>query len=111
MPYRLIKPNPLRGYPDFVAAPTEELRLQRPDGPPDAPLIIEEETPRREFLHIRVIWDRWTGVPGEDRGRVIMDAYHHMHGAEIVLKINSVLGLTLTEAQRLGVENGVLSAA
>ena len=111
MPYRLIEPAPLREYPDLVAALTEELRLQRPDGPSNAPFIVEEKTPRHDFLHVRVIWDRWAGVPGEDRGRVIMDAYQQVRGTQAVLKINSVLGLTPAEAQRLGVEDGVLSAA
>ena len=45
MPYKLIEPEPLAEYPDLVEDLTEELRLQRPDGPPDAPLIVEEETP------------------------------------------------------------------
>ena len=45
MPYKLIEPEPLREHPDLVADLAEELRLQRPDGPADAPLIIEEKTP------------------------------------------------------------------
>ncbi len=111
MPYKLIEPEPLAEYPGLVEDLAEELRLQRPDGPADAPFIVEEKTPRHDFLHVRVIWDRWAGVPGEDRGRVIMDAYQRVQGTETVLKINSVLGLTPAEAKKLGVENGVLSAA
>ncbi len=111
MPFKLIEPEPLREHPDLVTALAEELRLQRPDGPADAPLIIEELTPRRDFLHVQVIWDRWLGIPGEDRGRVIMDAYQQVRGTDTVLKISSVLGLTHAEAKKLGVENGVLSAA
>ena len=111
MPYKLIEPEPLHEHLDLVADLAEELRLQRPDGPTEAPLIIEEKTPRRDFLHVQVIWDRWAGIPGEDRGRVIMDAYQQIRGMETVLKISSVLGLTSAEAQRLGVEHSVLSAA
>ena len=111
MPYRLIEPKPLREYHDLVTVLAEELRLQRPDGPADAPPIIEEKTPRSDFLHIQVTWDRWLGIPGEDRGRVIMDAYQQVRGTDTVLKISSVLGLTPAEAQKLGVEHGVLSAA
>ena len=111
MPYKLIEPEPLRQYPDLLAALVAELRLQRPDGPEDAPFILEERTPRHDFLHVQVIWDRWAGVPVEDRGRVIMDAYQYVRGVETVLKISSALGLTHADAKKLGVENGVLQAA
>lgn len=109
MPYKLIQPEPLREYPDLVSDLAEELRLQRPDGPEDAPYVFEEAT-RQDFLHVRVLWDRWASIPGEDRGRVIMDAYQQVRGAEAVLKINSVLGLTHAEARKLGVEQQLLAA-
>jgi hypothetical protein len=111
MPYRLIAPPPLQEYPDLVDALAEELRLQRPDGPEDAPYIIEEQSSFHDFLHVRVLWDRWQGIPGEDRSRVIMDAYDKVRGTQTVLKMNSVLGLTLPEARKLGVADALLHAA
>ncbi len=104
MPYKLILPEPLPEYPDLVAALVEELRLERPDGPKDAPLIIEEKVRHHDFFYVKVFWDRWEGIGGEARGRVIMDAYCEVRGAEAVLKITNALGLTHTEARRLGVE-------
>ena len=53
-----------------------------------------------------VLWDRWAVVLSEDR----MDAYQQVRGAEAVLKINSVLGLTHAEARKLGVEQQLLAA-
>lgn len=110
MPYKQIQPEPLREYPELVGLLAEELHLKRPDGPENAPYVFEETT-RQDFRHVRVLWDRWAGVPGEDRGRVIMDACQQVRGAEAVLRINSALGLTHAEARKLGVEQQFLAAA
>ena len=105
MPFKQIIPEPPRAYPELTDVLAEELRLARPDGPEDAPYIIEEHSPRHGFLHIQVIWDAWQDVPTEERGRIIMDAYERVRGTvEVVTKINSVLGLTHAEARRLGRE-------
>ncbi|MBV9850417.1 MAG: hypothetical protein JO250_12140 [Armatimonadetes bacterium] len=104
MPYKFIAAEKPKIDPNFAEAIAQELRLQRPDGPPDAPIIIEEETPRGSHLYVRVIWDAWGDVPMEERGRIILDAYQKAQGADAVLKISNVLGLTHAEARRLGVE-------
>ena len=76
-----------------------------PDTDPAAPAITEEEQ-RGNYLRVAVIWDEWTDQTPEDRGRVIMDAYEKVRPSD-VLRITIALGLTHTEAQRLGV--GALS--
>ena len=68
MPFKQIIPEPPRAYPELTDALTEELRLARPDGPEDAPYIIEEHSPRHGFLHIQVIWDAWQDVPPRSGG-------------------------------------------
>lgn len=104
MPYKFIAADKPTIDPNFVDAIAQELRLQRVDGPPDAPIVIEEETPRGDHLYVRVIWDGWADVPMEDRGRIILDSYQKAQGADAVLKISNALGLTHAEARRLGVE-------
>jgi len=111
VPYRLIKPDPPRQYPDLAATLAEELRLQQPDGPPDAPLIIEEQMRFTDRIHVTVIWDLWAKIAFEDRSRIILDAYERVRGASAILTLSAALGLTHADAKKLGVENGVLSAA
>lgn len=79
----------------------KELQRNQPTGPASAPQIIEEEK-RGNFLHVTVIWDAWKDVAGEDRGRIIMDAYDQQRPAE-VSRIAVALGLTHAEADRLGI--------
>ncbi|MGI4789989.1 MAG: hypothetical protein ACRYFS_14205 [Janthinobacterium lividum] len=110
MPYRFI-PAPSPTYdPSYVNAIAQELRLMRDDGSPDAPMIIEEQMPYSDRIHVTVIWDRWAETAPEDRSRVILDAYERVRGSESILNLSAALGLTHADAKNLGVENGVLSA-
>lgn len=111
MPYRLIPAVEPSLDPAYVDAIAQELRLMRPDGSPDAPLIIEEQTRHSDRIHVTVIWDRWGSVAPEDRSRIILDAYERVRGASAILTLSAALGLTHAEAKKLGVEDGVLSAA
>lgn len=111
MPYKLIPAVEPTFDPVYVDAIAQELRLMRPDGDPDAPLIIEEQTHHSDRTHVTVIWDLWGKVAPEDRSRIILDAYERVRGASAILTLSAVLGLTHAEAKKLGVENGVLSAA
>ena len=108
MPFRRIIPNELASHPDLVERIAEELIAERPDGPPDAPEIIEEQVPRGRNIYVTVIWDAWDRIDKQERGRVIMDAYQKVRGAEQTLNISAALGLTHQEANRLGIENTVL---
>lgn len=103
MPYKLIPALAPRIDPNFVAAIAQELRLQRPDGPANAPAIIEEQVPRSDRLYVTVVWDEWNDISPEDRGRIILDAYERVRGTDIAQRISVALGLTHTESQRLGV--------
>jgi hypothetical protein len=88
-------------YRSLVGKLAKELQRNEPTGPATAPQIIEEEQ-RGNFLHVTVIWDAWKGVVGEDRGRIIMDAYEQQRPADVT-RITIALGLTHAEADRLGV--------
>ena len=111
MPYKLILAPEPELDPDFVDAVAQELRLMRSDGPPDAPLIIEEQMPRSSRIHVTVIWDQWASAVPEDRSRIILSAYERVRGPESILTLSAALGLTHADAKKLGVENGVLQAA
>ncbi len=54
-------------------------------------------------MHVTVIWDAWGNVPREGRGHIIFDAYREVGGEEEVRSISIALGLTHTEADRLGI--------
>lgn len=111
MPYKLVPAMVPAFDPAYVDAIAQELRLMRPDGDPDAPLIIEEQMRLTDRIHVTVIWDLWGRVAPEDRSRIILDAYERVRGASAILTLSAALGLTHAEAKKLGVENGVLSAA
>lgn len=111
MPYKLIRAPEPKLDPLYVDAVAQELRLMRPDGSPDAPLIIEEQIRRSNRIHVTVLWDEWAAVSPEDRSRIILDAYERVRGAEAILTLTAALGLTHAEAKKLGVENGILYVA
>ena len=111
MPYNFTPTAEPDFDPAYVDAIAQELRLMRPDGDPDAPLIIEEQIRLTDRIHVTVIWDLWGKVAPEDRSRIILDAYERVRGASAILTLSAALGLTHADTKKLGVENGVLSAA
>ncbi len=111
MPYKKITPSRPIMDSSLVNDIAQELRLQQSEGSPGAPLIIEEEARYTDRIHVTVIWDRWSQVGPEERSRIILEAYETVRGPGTFLTLTSALGLTHAEAKKLGVENGVLSAA
>jgi hypothetical protein len=103
MPYRRVSSRVPTSDPDLVRELSEELRRERPDGPPDAPFILEEELPRSDYVHVTVIWDKWRPLDPEARSHLIMDSYREVRGVDGVTKISTALGLTHAEAQKLGI--------
>src|ERR1035437_1012465 len=93
---RKLRPNPT-GYTALVVRLEDELTGRATNGPQ----IVEEEQFGNR-IHVTVIWDAWKDLPPEERGRAIMDAYEHVRHAD-VLRITIALGLTPSEAERLGV--------
>lgn len=111
MPYKKIIPVRPVHDPALVNDIAQELRLQQSEGSPDAPLIIEEESRYTDRIHVTVIWDRWSHIGPEERSRIILEAYETVRGPGTFLSLTSALGLTRADAKKLGVEDGVLSAA
>ena len=110
MPYKKFSLSRPVIDPSLVEAIAQELRLGQAEGAPDAPLIIEEDAPYSDRIHVTVIWDRWGQISPEGRSQIIVEAYEQVRGPGTFLTLTSALGLTRADAKKLGVENGVLQA-
>jgi hypothetical protein len=64
------------------------------------PVIIETPTGLGERFHVTVIWDKWGGLPVEDRNKIIMEAYRRVVGAEAA-NISLTLGVTRPQYQQM----------
>ena len=104
MPVVRIEPDNISVDSGLVTALADELRRgrSREASPHDAPNILEEVS-LVGLMHVTVIWDAWGNVPREGRGHIIFDAYREVGGEEEVRSISIALGLTHTEADRLGI--------
>jgi hypothetical protein len=90
---RMISDPP--GYRALVDQLAAELLQNTADGPS----VIEEEQFGNR-IHVTVIWDAWSALSPEDRGRAIMDAYQKVRPDE-VLQITIAMGLTKADADKL----------
>jgi hypothetical protein len=77
-----------------------ELRTPRDAGEPD--IVIEEPGPGT--VHLFVKWARWNGLEQTVRSRIILDAYSAVKGDQEALKVTVAMGLTPSEAERMGIE-------
>ena len=104
MPRQRIPLRTPQSHPDLVAALATELRAGDA-GTPNGPQIFEEDLPQNR-RYVTVIWPEWTGIPPEDRGRIIGEAYEQAEGPQSRLSIGAALGLTPDEAVRIGANAG-----
>jgi hypothetical protein len=92
--------QPLRpAYAGLVKALEDELRNEREGG---QPTIDELHFPETNAIRVTVIWDRWEGMPDEDRQAVILQAYENVEGKEFRDRIALAIGLTVPEAEESG---------
>ncbi|HET6387367.1 MAG TPA: hypothetical protein VFJ58_28590 [Armatimonadota bacterium] len=110
MPFKRINADETVIHPELVEEIARELEARQPEGPTDAPLILEEQVPRTDRFYVSVIWDRWAQIPNSERGRIIIDAYQKVRGSDETLKISAALGLTHKEARELGVHAELVGA-
>ena len=54
--------------------------------------------------HILVVWDEWKGLSQQERSQIIMRAYEEEYGPLEVQMVSAAMGLTSSEAERLGFE-------
>ncbi|HEY3243641.1 MAG TPA: hypothetical protein VGM03_09840 [Phycisphaerae bacterium] len=79
----------------------EEWRQPREDVP--EPIIVEESGPNKP-THLFVIWSDWGDFNQQERSEIIMDAYEEARGSDLVSLVTVAMGLTPTEAERMGIE-------
>lgn len=72
---------------------------------PETPTVYEEPQPYGDSLKVKVIWSKWEGVPLEERGSIILDAYYQAGLQEELSRITIALGLTPEEEKRLGFDD------
>lgn len=110
MPYKVLTRPSSVPPPELVRVIADELRggaadfeteSSLPTSPAEAPVIIEEPTPRGP-IHVTVVWNAWADLQPEDRGRVILEAYRQAQGEDKTRHISVALGVTSSEARRLG---------
>jgi hypothetical protein len=84
---------------------TAFLRLPK-DAPraADAPIVFTEKRPHmyhlgRQLVYY-VVWDRFDGVDGESRFRIMFHALREALPPEVVIKITAMEGYTKAEAER-----------
>lgn len=101
MARKRIPARPRHVHPELVKTLAEELQKEGVSSTPDVPTIYEEEQPYGSGLHVKVLWSLWDGVPLEERGAIILDAYEEAGMADERRRIVVAMGLTPDEAQRL----------
>ncbi len=104
MPRQIQALRPRHSRPDLVRTLADELSKTGTSSDPAIPTIYEEPQPYAGSLHVTVIWSRWAGVPVEQRGAIILDAYQAAGLQDELRRITVALGLTPEEAQNLGIK-------
>lgn len=104
MPRERKSAPPPHSHPDLVKVLVEELNKKGVSSTPEVPTIYEEAQSHGDRLHVTVIWNRWAGIPEEERGAMILDAYEQAGLEDEMRRITLVLGLTPEEAEDLRIE-------
>jgi hypothetical protein len=103
MPRTKRQAPPPHSHPELVRELVEELKKEGVSSSPQTPTLYEEAQTYGDSLHVTVIWSRWAGVPEEERGAIILDAYRQAGEEDSYRRITMVLGLTPEEAERLNI--------
>lgn len=92
--------NPVFGNQLLIDALTQEFRAPSPED--RQPYFQVQQQPPLDRVHVTVIWDRWKSLSHQERSEVILDAYEAWRGQGSAQSISVAMGLTTTEADRLG---------
>lgn len=101
MPRILRKPEalPRARYEALSRELAEELKSNKEFG---QPLIEEQYSAATDTRSVKVFWDKWEGVPEEDRLATILRAYEEALGPEYAERIAIPAGYTIPEARSHG---------
>jgi len=98
------KAKPAHNHPELVDALAEYLDEAKGDAKGKGiPEIFETVLTYGNNLNVRVVWDRWEGVPHPERGPIILDAYCQKRGELEMLRITLAQGFTPEEARKFNV--------
>jgi len=75
--------------------------LENPHDSGEPEIVIERPSPGT--THLYVIWSRWEALEQLVRSRIILDAFEAVRGREEAETVTVSMGLTLPEAERLGI--------
>jgi|WetSurMetagenome_2_1015567.scaffolds.fasta_scaffold862608_2 hypothetical protein len=103
MPRKKTQAPPPHTHPELVDVLVEELKKTGVSSTPATPTIYEEAQTYGDSVHVTVIWDQWKGIPPEERGAIVLDAYKKAGEEDKCRRITLVLGLTPDESQKLGI--------
>jgi hypothetical protein len=100
MPRTRISPETRRGAvrKELAAQLATELNSSRESGQP----FIYEQEYRTGKLTITVIWDKWDGVPLQERSATVLRAYELAEGSAFRDRVALASGLTVPEAHAAG---------
>ena len=104
MPRERSPAAPRHSRPDLVDVLAKEMSKKGVSATPEVPTIYEREQPYGSNLHVKVIWDKWVGIPAEERGAIILDAYVQAGLEDDMRRITLAVGLTKKEADRLNID-------
>src|SRR5205807_1868049 len=86
-------------FPALVEELADELKQGSESG---QPVIDEQHFPRTGKIRATVFWDKWDGVPHEERAEINLRAYEKAEGRGVLEKIALAVGLTVPEAGEAG---------
>lgn len=86
-------------HPELLNDLIQELRETRESG---QPLIDEQHFPDTGAVRVTVMWDKWEGVPFEERVAIIEEAYQVADGIGRSARPALVMGFTFPEAYEAG---------
>jgi hypothetical protein len=86
-------------FPGLVDELAQELKQSSGSG---QPVIDEQHFPSTGRIRATVVWDKWNGVPHEERAEIILRAYEKAEGTETRQKIALAVGMTFLEALEAG---------
>lgn len=98
---KLTRPGPSPAAQALLNRLVDEWR--HPDPNATQPIIVEESGGQAQPTHLYVIWDDWAPLGSIERSEVIMDAYEQVRGRASAVNVTVAMGLTPTEADRLGI--------
>lgn len=67
------------------------------------PVIMEERGKEPGSVALCVAWDDWGSLTPQERAGIIADAYAEVRGREQAARVHHALGLTVGEANAVGI--------